>query len=132
MPYPSQTLQSIPQSCDFRKAESFTDLDLDQLMLVAELCKQIQVQLYSENKLTVLSSSDSLCVYRSFDAQPIFSSDEQGASKFKMERFLQPGQNSIATIYGPITYPPAPVLVLHKDPETAIHRIAATGTGPLL
>lgn len=47
---------------------------------------------------------------RSYPARPILSTDEHGADKHKMERFLHDGRTTMATIYGPITYPPSPVL----------------------
>ena len=60
--------------------------------------------------------------------QPIFSTDEHGATKFKMERYLQPGQNAIATVYAPITYSPVPLIAFQRDPESGEYSIAATGT----
>ena len=47
---------------------------------------------------------------RLFRAGPIFSQAGQG-SKHKFERFLQPGDFVVATIYAPIVFPPAPVLI---------------------
>ena len=49
--------------------------------------------------------------HRSFPARPIFSTDEHGADKHKMERYLQHGRPAVATVYAPICYPPVPLLV---------------------
>lgn len=57
--------------------------------------------------------------FRRERASPIFSTDGLG-DKHKFERFLLPGQRTIATVYGPVTYPPAPVLGLKEE-------ISATG-----
>lgn len=48
---------------------------------------------------------------RGFKSKPIFSSDEHGMNKFKMERFLHPGRPSVASVYAPIAYQPLPVLM---------------------
>lgn len=64
---------------------------------------------------------------RSYFSNPILSSDEPGASKQKMERFLQPGQNTVATIFAPIAYPPLPLLAFVQDEATQKFRLAATG-----
>ena len=45
-----------------------------------------------------------------------------------MERFLQPGQNAIATVYAPITYSPVPLIAFQRDLESGQYSIAATGT----
>jgi len=46
----------------------------------------------------------------SFLARPLLSYDGQGADKHKMERFLQPGAGMVGSVYGPISYPPLPLL----------------------
>jgi pre-rRNA-processing protein TSR1 len=53
----------------------------------------------------------------------LFSTDGSG-DKFKLERFLKPRQVCVATLFGPITYGPAPVLAF--DPASG--ELAATGT----
>ena len=63
-------------------------------------------------------------------ARPIFSADDHGASKFKMEKFLQPGQNAMATVYAPISYGPLPLLAFHRDAESGEYRVAAVGQSP--
>jgi pre-rRNA-processing protein TSR1 len=63
---------------------------------------------------------------RSFMARPIFSTDEHGADKHKMERFLLEGRPSMATIYAPISYPPLPLLAFKTRPSGHVS-LAATG-----
>jgi pre-rRNA-processing protein TSR1 len=70
-------------------------------------------------------------------AQPVFSQDG-AADKFKFERFLRPGVPSVASVFAPITYGPAPVLAFAApaaadgDDESmttdAAPLLAATGT----
>lgn len=52
-----------------------------------------------------------VCGLRSFMAQPVLSDDGQGADKYKMDRFLQPGKTAVGSVYAPISYPPLPLLV---------------------
>jgi pre-rRNA-processing protein TSR1 len=47
---------------------------------------------------------------RSFLARPVWSSDDSGADKHKMQRFLQAGVPAVGSIYAPIMYAPQPVL----------------------
>eukprot|EP00884_Botryococcus_braunii_P001387 jgi/Botrbrau1/11249/Bobra.0038s0021.1 len=63
---------------------------------------------------------------RQFEARPIFSTDEANASKFKMERFLHAGRASVATLYGPISYSPLPLLAFAREPGSL--RLAASGS----
>jgi pre-rRNA-processing protein TSR1 len=63
---------------------------------------------------------------RSFMARPVFSTDEHGADKHKMERFLLDGRPSMATIYAPISYPPLPLLAF-KPRASGPVTLAATG-----
>ncbi|KAK9859345.1 hypothetical protein WJX84_011275, partial [Apatococcus fuscideae] len=62
---------------------------------------------------TIQNKDDLLFVtgLRSFMTQPILSTDEPHADKHKLERFLHPGRQMAATIYGPICYPQLPLLV---------------------
>ncbi|KAL6767514.1 hypothetical protein ACKKBF_B35530 [Auxenochlorella protothecoides x Auxenochlorella symbiontica] len=64
---------------------------------------------------------------RAFRARPVFSSDEHGADKHKMERFLHPGRPSVATVYAPISYPPLPLLAFRLE-GGARPVLAATGS----
>jgi pre-rRNA-processing protein TSR1 len=63
---------------------------------------------------------------RSFTARPIFSTDEHGADKHKMERFLLEGRPCMATIFAPISYPPLPLLAFKPRPNGQV-ALAATG-----
>ena len=63
---------------------------------------------------------------RTFSARPIFSTDEPHADKHKMERFLQHGRGSVATVYGPISFPPQPVLLFREMGDGA-PALVATG-----
>lgn len=65
---------------------------------------------------------------RTYPAKPIYSTDEHGADKHKMERFLHDGRMAMATIYGPITYPPAPLLAFKKNPFDGSLKLVATGS----
>merc|ERR1719471_2558400 len=60
--------------------------------------------------------------YRRFNASPIFSQHTTG-SKFKAERYLPHDTVTVATVYAPIFFPPAPVLVFTED-----HQLVATGS----
>ncbi|KAJ1356954.1 hypothetical protein KIN20_014943 [Parelaphostrongylus tenuis] len=51
--------------------------------------------------------------FRKFEACPIFSQHTNG-DKFKMERFLPMNACCVATVFAPITFPPASVLVLRE------------------
>lgn len=50
------------------------------------------------------------CCLLSFLSRAVLSDDGQGADKHKMERFLQPGGSFVGSVYGPISYPPLPLL----------------------
>jgi len=93
-----------------------------------------------ENKMSVLQfnvvkhqtyedpvqSKDTLVFHvgiRRYTTQPVFSTINPGCAKQKFERFLQPSRPSCATIYGPVTFPPNPLLVF-----TSAGELVATGT----
>lgn len=63
---------------------------------------------------------------RTYSARPIFSADDHGATKFKMERFLHPGQSAMASVYAPIAYPTLPLLAFHRDAHGDL-QLALTG-----
>lgn len=67
---------------------------------------------------------------RTYPARPVYSTDEHGADKHKMERFLHEGRMTMATIYGPITYPPCPVLAFKRNPYDA-NQLSLVATGSL-
>ena len=54
---------------------------------------------------------------RSFTARPIFSTDDPNVDKHKLERFLHDRRQCMATIYGPIQYPPLPLLAFKINPD---------------
>lgn len=65
---------------------------------------------------------------RRFAARPIFSAHTIG-DKHKFEKFLRTDIACVATIYAPITFPPASVLVYKQFPDGSQHLVA---TGSLL
>lgn len=50
------------------------------------------------------------CGFRRFVCQPIYSEDTRRADKHRLERYLQPGRPSVASIYAPALYAPSPML----------------------
>ncbi|CAN7105119.1 unnamed protein product [Brassica rapa subsp. narinosa] len=50
--------------------------------------------------------------FRQFVARPVFSTDNISLDKQVMERFLHPGRFSLASVYGPISFPSLPLVVL--------------------
>lgn len=50
------------------------------------------------------------------------------SDKSKMERFLHAGRFSIASVYGPICFPPLPLVALKNGGEVASPAIAAVGS----
>lgn len=66
--------------------------------------------------------------YRRYAAQPIFSA-HTNANKHKYERFWRPDELIVMSMYAPIMYPPANVLVYR---ELASGRQSLVGTGNLL
>jgi len=75
----------------------------------------------------IIRSTDEVviqCGPRRWFGRPLYSENNPGGDKHRMERFLHDERPSMASVYGPTTYPPAPVLFLH--PETGA--LMATGT----
>ncbi|KAK2525471.1 Tsr1 isoform A [Columba livia] len=66
------------------------------------------------------------CGFRRFRASPLFS-QHTSADKHKLERFLRPDAALVVTVYAPITFPPASVL-LFKQRSNAMHDLIATGS----
>lgn len=63
-----------------------------------------------------IKSKDELIFYvghRKFKARPLFT-NHSISSKYKYERFLRDDVAMVATLYAPITFPPAPVLVFRE------------------
>jgi pre-rRNA-processing protein TSR1 len=61
-------------------------------------------------------------------ARPIFSQDGTG-DKFKYERFMRPGAPTVASLFAPITYGPAPVLAFATADVSADGDAMAEGEG---
>jgi len=77
----------------------------------------------------IVKSKDPLIIhtgFRSLVARPIYSQPSPG-NKHKFERFFQAGR-SIATIYGPIQYPPSPALFFRDNGPGHVPSLVATGT----
>ncbi|KAG8298608.1 ribosome biogenesis protein tsr1 [Homalodisca vitripennis] len=66
------------------------------------------------------------CGYRRFRASPIFSQHTNG-SKHKYERYFQPNSTVVATVFAPITFPPASVLAF-KEKKDGTQVLVATGS----
>ncbi|XP_018603702.2 pre-rRNA-processing protein TSR1 homolog [Scleropages formosus] len=66
------------------------------------------------------------CGFRRFRASPIFSQHTSG-DKHKMERFLRVDAPTVVSVYAPITFPSAGVL-LFKQRDDGIQDLIATGT----
>ncbi|XP_045840026.1 pre-rRNA-processing protein TSR1 homolog [Meles meles] len=65
------------------------------------------------------------CGFRRFRASPLFS-QHTAADKHKFQRFLTADAALVVTVYGPITFPPASVL-LFKQSSNGMHSLIATG-----
>lgn len=66
--------------------------------------------------------------FRTFKCNPIFSEHNPRNDKHRFERFLQPHRFLAATIFGPITYRPAPVLLFKRNAETGKLDLVAQGS----
>ncbi|XP_029026451.1 pre-rRNA-processing protein TSR1 homolog [Betta splendens] len=66
------------------------------------------------------------CGFRRFRASPIFS-QHTSADKHKMERFLRPDSPAVVSVYAPITFSPAGVL-LFKHRDDGVQDLVATGS----
>ncbi|XP_011911916.1 PREDICTED: pre-rRNA-processing protein TSR1 homolog isoform X4 [Cercocebus atys] len=65
------------------------------------------------------------CGFRRFRASPLFS-QHTAADKHKLQRFLTADMALVVTVYAPITFPPASVL-LFKQKSNGMHSLIATG-----
>lgn len=61
-------------------------------------------------------------------SRPVFSTDNFNSDKHKMERFLHPGRNSLASVYGPISFPSLPLVVLKTSEGSDTPAVAALGS----
>nr|XP_056721070.1 pre-rRNA-processing protein TSR1 homolog [Euleptes europaea] len=66
------------------------------------------------------------CGFRRFQTSPLYS-QHSSASKYKLEQFLRADGTTMATMYGPITFPPASVLFF-KQKSDGSHDLLATGS----
>ncbi|CAF2081612.1 unnamed protein product [Brassica napus] len=66
--------------------------------------------------------------FRQFVARPVFSTDNFSSDKHKMERFLHPGRFSLASVYGPISFPSLPLVVLKISEGSDAPAVAALGS----
>uniref|UniRef100_A0A8D0GIX9 Pre-rRNA-processing protein TSR1 homolog n=1 Tax=Sphenodon punctatus TaxID=8508 RepID=A0A8D0GIX9_SPHPU len=66
------------------------------------------------------------CGFRRFRASPLYS-QHSSADKHKLEQFLRPDAALVGTLYAPITFPPASVL-LFKQRSNGMHDLVATGS----
>lgn len=57
--------------------------------------------------------------FRSWLCRPLFSQPLAG-QKHKFERYLRPGEHCVASLYGPITFSPAPVFFFRRDKLVAV------------
>ena len=62
-----------------------------------------------------------VCGFRHFPCRPIFSQNTLNCDKHRYERFLQGGAGNfvVASVYGPATFTPAPVLLLRDSPSSS-------------
>eukprot|EP00736_Rhodelphis_marinus_P007452 Rmarinus@m.16925 len=64
------------------------------------------------------------CGFRRFVCKPIFYQISANCDKHKYERFLHPSRFSGACVYGPIAFPPAPLLVFRRNERSRYDFIA--------
>ena len=65
--------------------------------------------------------------FRRWAVQPIFSEHTVG-DKHKFERFLQTGRTSVATVYGPVCFPPTPILLFREHGPGVAPTLIGTGS----
>lgn len=69
------------------------------------------------------------CGWRTWQARPVFSQNNLNCDKHKYERFLpQGGAFFAASIFGPVTYTPCPVLVFRETTKAGSRQLVATGS----
>ncbi|XP_074621651.1 pre-rRNA-processing protein TSR1 homolog [Acropora palmata] len=67
------------------------------------------------------------CGFRRFTACPVFSQYSL-ADKHKFERFMPQEGAFVVTVYAPIMFPPAPLLLFAQDKHTSCHSLVGTGS----
>jgi pre-rRNA-processing protein TSR1 len=85
-----------------------------------------------DNTEDVIKSKDELLFlsgFRTFVGRPVFSEANLNCDKNKMERFLLHNRFSMATVFGPITYMPCPLLVFKNCGTAAapVYNLVANG-----
>jgi pre-rRNA-processing protein TSR1 len=89
------------------------------------------IQRVDEASQEPLKSKDELIFmtgFRTFTSRPIYSEANLNCDKNKMERFLVPGRYSVASVFGPVTYGPCPLLAFKRNPIGNRLQLVATGT----
>lgn len=74
------------------------------------------------------------CGFRRWSGRPVFSQANLNCDKHKYERFLRPDRFTAASVYGPTTFQPSPVLVFKEVPPTSSSgpKVVLVATGTLL
>lgn len=74
------------------------------------------------------------CGFRRWEARPVFSQINLNCDKHKYERFLRQDRFTAASVYGPTTFQPSPVLVFKELPASGGvgKRTVLVATGTLL
>ncbi|XP_067422063.1 pre-rRNA-processing protein TSR1 homolog [Emydura macquarii macquarii] len=86
------------------------------------------VRRHQGNSETVKAKEELIfhCGFRRFRASPLYS-QHSSADKHKLERYLRPDAALVVTVYAPIAFPPASVL-LFKQRSNRMHDLLATGS----
>lgn len=73
------------------------------------------------------------CGFRKWTGRPVFSQVNLNCDKHKYERFLRTDRFTAASVYGPTTYQPSPVLVFKEIPseDGSVPRSVLVATGTL-
>lgn len=73
------------------------------------------------------------CGFRRWTGRPVFSQVNLNCDKHKYERYLQPDRFTAASVYGPTTFQPGPVLVFKNvGSKSGASRTVLVATGTLL
>jgi pre-rRNA-processing protein TSR1 len=85
------------------------------------------MKLQQSQRLSLFSGKELLmfhCGFRRFPARPIYSDDSRQPGKHMTERFFQLGRFSTATVYAPISFPPAPLLAFKpSQPDELVQQL---------
>eukprot|EP00808_Paulinella_micropora_P001593 g58742.t1 len=115
-------IEGVPAACDKHAQQGLPLLVwglLDHERKVSVL--HFQVKRHAEYDLPVKGKEPMLfhVGFRRFLSRPIYTHLPQKGKpdKFLVSRFFQPGRFCVASVYGHITFPPAPVLMFKPAPE---------------